>query len=59
MGKNKFAVGAMIGAIAGAIAGVLAAPKSGKETRADIKAKAEGVKTEEGAKYNNAKGDAK
>lgn len=31
-----FAIGAGLGAIAGAVAGVLTAPKSGKETRADL-----------------------
>ena len=36
--KNKnLAVGAAIGAVAGVIAGVLFAPKSGKETREDLK----------------------
>ncbi len=35
--KTKaFLVGAAIGAVGGAIAGVLTAPKSGKDTRADI-----------------------
>ena len=43
MSKGKFALGAVFGAIAGAVAGVLMAPKSGKETRADIKKKAEEV----------------
>lgn len=37
--KGKFALGAIFGAIAGAVAGVLMAPKSGKETREDLKAK--------------------
>ena len=40
MSKGKFALGALVGAVAGVIAGVLTAPKSGKETRADIKKKA-------------------
>ena len=44
MSKGKFALGALVGAVAGVIAGVLTAPKSGKETRADIKAKAEELK---------------
>ena len=35
--SKKFAAGAFLGAIAGAVAGVLAAPKSGKETRQDLK----------------------
>jgi gas vesicle protein len=34
---KKFAVGAMIAAAAGYVAGILTAPKSGKETRKDIK----------------------
>ncbi|MCX6812791.1 MAG: YtxH domain-containing protein [Candidatus Berkelbacteria bacterium] len=33
---KNLAVGVAVGAIAGAIAGILFAPKSGKETRADI-----------------------
>jgi gas vesicle protein len=45
MAKMRFAVGAVIGAAAGIVAGVLTAPKSGRETRADIKAKAEDLKT--------------
>jgi gas vesicle protein len=34
---SKFAIGTILGVVAGAIAGVLFAPKSGKETREDIK----------------------
>lgn len=39
MGKNsdKFVLGAIVAGIIGYIAGVLTAPKSGKETREDIK----------------------
>ncbi len=39
MGKSaqKFAIGTVIAAAAGYVAGVLTAPKSGKETRQDIK----------------------
>jgi len=37
--KGKFARGALLGALVGAVAGVLFAPKSGKETRDDIKKK--------------------
>lgn len=37
---GKVAIGAAITAVAGYIAGILTAPKSGKETRADIKEKA-------------------
>ncbi len=36
-GKSKFALGAIIGTLIGVIAGFLTAPKSGKETRQDIK----------------------
>jgi gas vesicle protein len=38
---KKFALGAVIAAAAGYIAGILTAPKSGKETRSDIKNAAE------------------
>jgi len=38
---QKLAVGSVIAAAAGYVAGVLTAPKSGKETRADIKQAAE------------------
>ena len=38
--SKKFAFGAVIGVVAGVVAGVLTAPKSGKETRADIQSKA-------------------
>ena len=34
---KKFAIGAVIAAAAGYVAGILTAPKSGKETRKDIK----------------------
>ena len=44
MSKGKFALGALFGAGAGVIAGVLTAPKSGKETRADLRAKADELK---------------
>lgn len=39
MSKGKVALGAIIGAAAGVVAGILTAPKSGKETRADLKKK--------------------
>lgn len=35
--SKKLAVGAVVGAAAGFVAGILMAPKSGKETRADLK----------------------
>lgn len=41
---KKFGLGILIGAIAGVVTGILAAPKSGKETREDIKKKAHEVK---------------
>ncbi len=45
MAKNKkFGIGIIIGAIAGVLAGFLTAPKSGKETREDLKKKANEVK---------------
>ncbi len=45
-GKGKFALGALIGGAIGAVVGILAAPKSGKETREDIKSKADDIKKE-------------
>ena len=44
MAKSKFAIGALFGAVVGGIAALLTAPKSGKETRADLKKKADEVK---------------
>jgi gas vesicle protein len=38
---KKWALGAVFAAVAGYLAGILTAPKSGKETREDIKEKAE------------------
>jgi len=43
---KKFAVGTMIAAAAGYLAGILTAPKSGKETREDIKNSVEHSVTE-------------
>ena len=48
MSKGKFALGAIFGAIAGVVAGVLTAPKSGKETRAEVQLKAAGYKSKAG-----------
>ena len=45
MSKGKLALGALVGAAAGFVTGILTAPKSGKETRADLKQKAEEVKS--------------
>lgn len=55
MSKGKFALGAIIGAAAGLVAGVLTAPKAGKETRADIKAKAGELKADADKKLKDAK----
>lgn len=44
MSKAKFALGALVGAAAGLVAGFLTAPKSGKETREDLKRKANEIK---------------
>ena len=46
MSNRKYAIGAAVGAIAGLVAGVLTAPKSGKETREDLKVKAVELKEE-------------
>lgn len=43
---KKIAVGALIAGAAGYVAGILTAPKSGKETRQDIKSAAVRAKTE-------------
>ena len=50
MSKGKFVLGAAIGAAAGVVAGLLTAPKSGKETRADLKKKARELKQDATAK---------
>ncbi len=44
MPKNKLAFGAIIGVAAGVVAGLLLAPKTGRSTRADLKAKAHELK---------------
>lgn len=53
--KGKFFLGAAIGAAAGVVTGILTAPKSGKETRADIKKKAGELKDEAGKKATELK----
>ena len=50
MAKGKFAIGALIGVAAGFVAGILTAPKSGKETRDELKTKATQKKEEVVAK---------
>lgn len=53
--KGKFGIGLIVGAIAGAVAGFLTAPKSGKETRDDIKRRAGQAKEETGKRVDEAK----
>lgn len=55
MSKGKFALGALFGAAAGMIAGILTAPKSGKETRAELKVKANEAKKKANAAIAEAK----
>lgn len=55
MTKGKFALGAVFGALVGVVAGVLTAPKSGRETRADLKAKADDVKKDATKKAKDVK----
>ncbi|WKZ31024.1 MAG: YtxH domain-containing protein [Candidatus Dojkabacteria bacterium] len=58
MGKNAgatFLKGALVGAVAGATAGILFAPKSGKETREDIKKAAAKLSKEAQEFYVNAR----
>lgn len=58
MSKAKFALGAIIGTAIGAVVGLLTAPKSGKETRADLKAKAEAVRSDTEKKASELKAEA-
>ena len=46
MSKGKFALGALFGTAVGLVAGFLTAPKSGKDTIADIKVKADEAKSD-------------
>lgn len=46
MSKHKVFLGTMVAAAAGLVTGWLTAPKSGKETRADLKDKADKARTE-------------
>ena len=55
MAKGKFGIGLIIGAVAGAVAGFLTAPKSGKETREDIKRRAGNAKEEATKRVNEAR----
>ncbi|MCL2173698.1 YtxH domain-containing protein [Candidatus Saccharibacteria bacterium] len=56
---GKFFLGAIFGGAVGAIAGLLSAPKSGKETREDIKKKAGEVKKTADEKVEKGKKAAK
>lgn len=56
--KSKFALGAILGAAAGAVAGLLFAPKSGEDTREDLKRKAEELESEAKDKAGAAKSKA-
>ncbi len=55
MAKKFLPIAAIVGAVAGVVAGVLVAPKSGKETRADIKAKADELKAKGESKVDEFK----
>ncbi len=52
--KKKLALGAVAGALAGYVTGILTAPKSGKETRADIADKAGDIKDDAAAELKKA-----
>ncbi len=51
---RRLAIGALIAGIGGYLAGILTAPKSGKETRADIANKAGELKSEAGVQLQKA-----
>lgn len=55
MSKGRIAFGVVVGAVAGVIAGLLTAPKSGKETRADLKKKAGELKQQATDRADDAK----
>jgi gas vesicle protein len=52
--SNKWALGALVAAAAGYVGGILTAPKSGKETRQDIKDSAAKAKAEAEKKLKQA-----
>jgi len=58
MAKKFLPIAAIVGALSGIIAGVLVAPKSGKETRADILAKADELKLKAELELDKAKNSA-
>lgn len=53
--KAKLTAGAILGAAAGVVAGLLVAPKSGKETRNDIKHQAAALKDKAAKKSKKTK----
>lgn len=55
MKQGSFLKGAVFGALAGAAAGLLFAPKSGRETRDDIKRKTDQLKKQAISLYDDAK----
>ena len=59
MSKGKLLAGAVIGAAAGVVAGILTAPKSGRETREDIKTKANEMKHKAGDIAHDVEGKAR
>lgn len=56
---SKFALGAVIAGVAGYVTGILTAPKSGKETRQDMKRKASDVKNDAEAQLQKAEAELK
>lgn len=54
---RKWAIGALITGIGGYLVGILTAPKSGKETRADIADKAEDIKNDTRVELENLQDD--
>jgi gas vesicle protein len=54
---KKWAIGAAVAGVVGYVAGILTAPKSGKETRQDIKSTAAKVKRETEKKLKTAHSD--
>ncbi len=59
MNKGKFVLGTVLGAAAGVVAGMLTAPKSGEETRADLKARAAELKEEAARRAASMNSDSK
>lgn len=55
MSKGKFALGALIGGAIGAVTALLTAPKSGKETRDNLKKKVDEIKTDAEKKAGDVK----